>query len=137
MIADEALIGLGPVERPALAHDQILVASASGWRCEMGKNHVLVLSAVARPAAVIRRRQPNTSRPLSDDIAALNARWDAAINGPDFDALLPMYSNDAELMPPWTRPVTGSAAIRSFFAARGMSVRDHHLQLASVVAFGK
>jgi hypothetical protein len=57
----EALIGLGPVERPALAHDQILVAS--GWRCGMGNNHALVLSAVARPAAVTRRRQPNTSRP--------------------------------------------------------------------------
>jgi ketosteroid isomerase-like protein len=72
---------------------------------------------------------------LTDDLTALNARWDAAINGPDFDALLPMYSSDAELMPPGARPVTGPAAIRGFFAARGTSVRDHHLQLVSVVTF--
>jgi hypothetical protein len=56
---------------------------------------------------------PTRADQLSDDMAALNARWDAAINGPDFDALLPMYSSDAELMPPGTPPVTGSAAIRS------------------------
>jgi ketosteroid isomerase-like protein len=73
---------------------------------------------------------------LTDDLTSLNARWDAAINGPNFDALLPMYSSDAELMPPGAPPVTGPAAIRGFFAARGTSVRDHHLQLASVVSFG-
>jgi ketosteroid isomerase-like protein len=103
----------------------------------MGKNHALVLSAVAALLLLLGVASPTRADQLSDDIAALNARWDAAINGPDFDALLPMYSSDAELMPPGTRPVTGSAAIRSFFAARGTSVRDHHLQLASVVAFGK
>lgn len=79
---------------------------------------------------------PTRADSLTDDIAALNARWDAAINGPDFDALLPMYSSDAELMPPGTRPVTGPAAIRGFFAARGTSVRDHHLQFVSAIPFG-
>ncbi len=79
---------------------------------------------------------PTRADQLSDDIVALNARWDAAINGPDFDALLPMYSSDAELMPPGTRPVIGPAAIRGFFAGRGTCVRDHHLQLASVVPLG-
>jgi ketosteroid isomerase-like protein len=65
---------------------------------------------------------------LTDDLTSLNARWDAAINGPNFDGLLPMYSSDAELMPPGARPVTGPAAIRGFFAARGTradSIRFH------------
>ena len=96
------------------------------WSC-LPSLALLLLLGVASPARADQ---------LSDDMATLNARWDAAINGADFDALLPMYSSDAELMPPGTRPVTGSVAIRSFFAARGTSVRDHHLQLASVVAFG-
>lgn len=79
---------------------------------------------------------PTRADTLTDEVAALNARWDAAINGPDFDALLTMYSDDAELMPPGARPVTGPAAIRGFFAARGTSVRDHHLLVVRVVAFG-
>jgi len=79
---------------------------------------------------------PTRANSLTDEVAALNARWDAAIDGPDFEALLPMYSDDAELMPPGTRPVTGPAAIRDFFAARGTSVRDHHLQVVRVVSFG-
>ena len=79
---------------------------------------------------------PTRANSLTDEVAALNARWDAAINGPDFEALLPMYSDDAELMPPGARPVTGPAAIRDFFAARGTSVRDHHLQVVRVVSFG-
>jgi uncharacterized protein (TIGR02246 family) len=79
---------------------------------------------------------PTRANSLTDEVAALNARWDAAIDGPDFEALLPMYADDAELMPPGTRPVTGPAAIRDFFAARGTSVRDHHLQVVRVVSFG-
>ena len=78
---------------------------------------------------------PTRANSLTDEVAALNARWDAAINGPDFEALLPMYSDDAELMPPGALPVTGPAAIRDFFAARGTSVRDHHLQVVRVVSF--
>jgi ketosteroid isomerase-like protein len=73
---------------------------------------------------------------VTDQMVALNARWDAAINGPDFDALIPMYSEDAELMPPGARPVTGAVAIRGFFAARGTSARDHHLQFMRMITFG-
>jgi ketosteroid isomerase-like protein len=36
--------------------------------------------------------------PLAEDMTKLNAQWDAAINGPNFDALLPMYTADAALM---------------------------------------
>jgi ketosteroid isomerase-like protein len=74
--------------------------------------------------------------PLTDEMAALNARWDAAINDPNPDALLPMYSSDARLMPPGAAPATGPVAIRDFFAARGKSVRDHRLQLVDVLAIG-
>jgi hypothetical protein len=45
--------------------------------------------------------------PLTEDMTKLNAQWDAAINGPNFDALLPMYAPDAALMPPGAPPVSG------------------------------
>ena len=37
--------------------------------------------------------------PLTDEMTKLNTQWDAAINGSNFDALLPMYAPDAALMP--------------------------------------
>ena len=42
--------------------------------------------------------------PLTEDMTKLNAQWDAAINDPNFDALLPMYAADARLMPSAQRP---------------------------------
>jgi ketosteroid isomerase-like protein len=74
--------------------------------------------------------------PLADEMASMNARWDAAINNADFDALLPMYTADARLMPPGVHQVTGAIAIRNFFAARGRSVRDHKLELVDVLPVG-
>jgi uncharacterized protein (TIGR02246 family) len=74
--------------------------------------------------------------PLADEMVVLNARWDAAINDPSPDALLPMYTDDARLMPPGGQPLTGPAAIRNFFAARGTSVRNHKLQLVEMLAIG-
>jgi len=66
----------------------------------------------------------------------LNAQWDAAINEPNFDALLPMYAADAKLMPPGAAPVSGPTAIREFFAKRGTSVRNHKLELVEVLQMG-
>ena len=74
--------------------------------------------------------------PLKDEITTMNARWDAAINNADFDALLPMYAADARLMPPGAQPVTSARAIRNFFAGRGRSVRNHKLELVDVVPIG-
>ena len=61
---------------------------------------------------------------LTADMMKLNAQWDAAINDPNFDALLPMYAADASLMPPGAAPVSAPTAIRDFFAKRGTSVRN-------------
>jgi ketosteroid isomerase-like protein len=72
--------------------------------------------------------------PLADEMTTMNARWDAAINTADFDALLPMYTADARLMPPGAQPVTGPTAIRNFFAGRGRSVSNHKLELVNVVS---
>jgi ketosteroid isomerase-like protein len=72
--------------------------------------------------------------PLADEMTTMNARWDAAINNADFDALLPMYTADARLMPPGAQPVTGPMAIRNFFAGRGRSVRNHMLELVDPVS---
>jgi hypothetical protein len=41
----------------------------------------------------------------------------AAINNADFDALLPMYTADARLIPPGAQPVTGAASHRAFIDA--------------------
>ena len=74
--------------------------------------------------------------PLTEDMTKLNAQWDAAINDPNFDALLPMYAADASLMPPGTAPVSGPTAIRDFFAKRGTSVRNHKLELVEILQMG-
>ena len=74
--------------------------------------------------------------PLTEDMTKLNAQWDAAINDPNFDALLPMYAPDASLMPPGSAPVSGPAAIRDFFAKRGTSVRNHKLELVEILPMG-
>jgi ketosteroid isomerase-like protein len=74
--------------------------------------------------------------PLTEDMTKLNAQWDAAINDPNFDALLPMYAADASLMPPGAAPVFGSTAIRDFFAKRGTSVRNHKLELVEILQMG-
>jgi ketosteroid isomerase-like protein len=60
---------------------QLLILAASA---------LLVITCVARAWA----------DPLADEMTTMNARWDAAINNADFDALLPMYTADARLMPP-------------------------------------
>jgi len=74
--------------------------------------------------------------PLTEDMTKLNAQWDAAINDPNFDALLPMYAADASLMPPGAPPVSGPNAIRDFFAKRGTSVRNHKLELVEILPIG-
>jgi ketosteroid isomerase-like protein len=74
--------------------------------------------------------------PLIEDMTKLNAQWDAAINDPNFDALLSMYAADARLMPPGAAPVSGPTAIRDFFAKRGTSVRNHKLELVEILQVG-
>ena len=74
--------------------------------------------------------------PLTEDMMKLNAQWDAAINGPNFDALLPMYAADASLMPPGSAPVSGPTAIRDYFAKRGTSVRNHKLEIVEILPMG-
>jgi uncharacterized protein (TIGR02246 family) len=87
---------------------------------------LLVISCIA----------PAWADPFSDEMASMNTRWDAAINNADFDALLPMYTADARLMPPGAQPVTGATAVRNFFAGRGRSVSNHKLELGDVLLLG-
>ena len=79
---------------------------------------------------------PAWADPLSDEMASINARWDSAINSASFDALLPMYTADARLMPPGAPLITGPMAIRDFFARRGRSVRNHKLELVDALPVG-
>ena len=73
---------------------------------------------------------------LANEISSLAAKWDAAINNADFDALPPLYTADSRLMPPGAQPVTGPLAIRDFFAGRGRSVRNHKVELVDVLPIG-
>src|ERR1043166_174903 len=79
---------------------------------------------------------PAGADPVADEISSVAAKWDAAINNADFDALLPLYTADGRLMPPGAQPVTGPLAIRNFFAGRGRSVRDHKVELVDVLPSG-
>jgi len=79
---------------------------------------------------------PARADPLADELSSAAAKWDAAINNADFDALLPLYAADARLMPPGAQPVTGPLAIRDFFAGRGRSVRNHKVELVDVLPIG-
>ena len=92
---------------------------------------LLILAAAA--LLVISCVAPAWAGPLADEMTTMNARWDAAINNADFDALLPMYTADARLIPPGAQPVTGPMAIRNFFARRGRSVSNHKLELVDVL----
>ena len=74
--------------------------------------------------------------PLADEISSAAAKWDAAINNADFDALLSLYTADGRLMPPGAQPVTGPLAIRDYFAGRGRSVRNHKVELVDVLPIG-
>jgi uncharacterized protein (TIGR02246 family) len=74
--------------------------------------------------------------PLADKVTSINAQWDAAINNADFDALLPLYSEDGRLMAPGAQPVAGPLAIRDFFAGRGRSVQNHKVELVDVLPIG-
>lgn len=76
------------------------------------------------------------SASLKDELASINAQWDAAINNAQFDALLPLYTDDARLMAPSSPPVTGPTEIRNFFAGRGRSVSDHKVTLVDVTPMG-
>lgn len=80
---------------------------------------LLIISGVA----------PVCADPLADEMASMNARWDAAINNADFDALLPMYTAGAQ-------PVIGATAVRNFFAGRGRSTSNHKLELVDVSLMG-
>jgi ketosteroid isomerase-like protein len=79
---------------------------------------------------------PAGADPLADELSSAATKWDAAINNADFDALLPLYTADARLMPPGAQPVTGPLAIRDFFAGRGRSVRNHKVELVDVLPIG-
>jgi ketosteroid isomerase-like protein len=100
----------------------------------VGKSHEKNLSLVL--TLVLATIAPAWADSLTEDMTKLNAQWDAAINGPNFDALLPMYAVDASLMPPGAPPVSGPTAIRDFFAKRGTSVRNHKLELVEILPIG-
>ena len=91
---------------------------------------------VCGAGAVVGHDRPCWADPLTADMMKLNAQWDAAINDPNFDALLPMYAADASLMPPGSAPVSGPTAIREFFAKRGTIVRNHKLELVEILPIG-
>jgi hypothetical protein len=76
---------------------------------------LLVISCVA----------PVWADPLADEMASMNARWDAAINNADFDALLPMYTADARLMlVPSQSPARWQSVISSLGGEEALAITN-------------
>jgi uncharacterized protein (TIGR02246 family) len=70
---------------------------------------------------------------LRAEITKLSQAWQAAYNAADATALAALYSPDATVMPPGGEPVTGSAAIKAFFAGDVATGATNTLTISDVV----
>ena len=50
-------------------------------------------------------------------VAAVLARYEAALNASDTDAVMPLYSDDGVFMPPYNQSAVGAAAVRKAYVA--------------------
>ncbi len=75
---------------------------------------------------------------IQTQIAAINARFDAAFNSKNAEAIGQLYADNAVVMPaPAGEPVLGAAAIQSFFAGLiTAGVIEHQLTLDEAVEDG-
>ena len=75
---------------------------------------------------------------IQTQIAAINARFDAAFNSKNAEAIGQLYEDNAVVMPaPAGEPVLGAAAIQSFFAGLiTAGVIEHQLTLDEAVEDG-
>lgn len=75
---------------------------------------------------------------IQTQISAINAKFDAAFNSKNAEAIGQLYADNAVVMPaPAGEPVLGAAAIQSFFAGLiTAGVIEHQLTLEEAVEDG-
>ncbi|HEY9268228.1 MAG TPA: nuclear transport factor 2 family protein [Methylotenera sp.] len=75
---------------------------------------------------------------IQTQISAINAKFDAAFNSKNAEAIGQLYADNAVVMPaPAGEPVLGAAAIQSFFAGLiAAGVIEHQLTLDDAVEDG-
>ena len=73
---------------------------------------------------------------LRAQIAKMDQAWMAAYNSADAAALTALYTPDATIMAPGAAPVSGSAAIKTFFTADVAGGARNTLTLTDVTGFG-
>jgi uncharacterized protein (TIGR02246 family) len=76
---------------------------------------------------------------LGADMEAVNARWNAAFNAGNAQALPAMYTKDAVVLPPGAKPVTGGPeAIAQFWEGiMKLGVKEHTFTIVSAHSDGK
>src|SRR5258706_16315500 len=53
----------------------------------------------------------------NEAVAAVLAKYKAALNASDTDAVMPLYSDDGVFMPPYSQSAVGAAAVRKAYVA--------------------
>jgi uncharacterized protein (TIGR02246 family) len=93
----------------------------------------LVALALALPLPVLAQAG---GADLRAEIGKLDQAWDKAYNAGDAAAVTALYTKDAIIMAPGAEPVSGTAAIKAFFAADIAQGAKDALTQKDVVGFG-
>lgn len=94
---------------------------------------LLVALALASPVqAVAQGGTPD----IKGQLGKVGEAWQAAFNAGDAAAMAALYTTDARLMPPGSEPVSGTAAIRGYFASQMTGGAKFALTPGEAMGFG-
>jgi uncharacterized protein (TIGR02246 family) len=62
-------------------------------------------------------KRSETMNPNEEAVAAVLAKYEAALNSSDTDAVMPIYAEDGVFMPPYSQSAVGVAAVRKAYDA--------------------
>jgi uncharacterized protein (TIGR02246 family) len=68
-------------------------------------------------AVQIQTTRGETMNANEEAVAAVLAKYEAALNASDTDAVMPLYAEDGVFMPPYSQSAVGAAALRKAYAA--------------------
>ena len=75
-----------------------------------------------------------SQKDVSEEIQAAEAKFEKLFNAGDIDAFIPIYAEDARLLPPNNGVITGRAAVKEFWA--GMMAAGIKVEVSTVSAKG-
>jgi uncharacterized protein (TIGR02246 family) len=101
----------------------------------MTRSMALGLAALVLAAPLPASAQASAAD-LRAQIVKMDQAWMAAYNSGDAAALTALYTPDARVMAPGAEPISGSAAIKTFFTADVAAGAKNTLTLTDVVGFG-